>query len=43
MRDEGINVNIEAKTEDGVIVKKASEGFREYVMQTGELPFPVPV
>ena len=43
MREEGINVNIEAKTEEGVIVKKASEGFREYVVQTGELPFPVPV
>ncbi len=43
MRDEGINVNIEAKTEEGIIVKKASEGFRDYVIQTGELPFPVPV
>jgi len=37
------NVNIEAKTEEGVIVRKATEGFKEYVMQTGELPFPVPV
>ena len=43
MRNSEVNVNIEAKTEDGVIVKKASQGFREYVMQTGELPFPVPV
>ena len=43
MRNSEVNVNIEAKTEDGVIVKKASEGFRNYVMQTGELPFPVPV
>lgn len=38
-----IQVEIKAKTEEGVIVEKASEGFKEYVMQTGELPFPVPV
>ena len=31
------------RADEGIIVKKASEGFREYVMQTGELPFPVPV
>lgn len=43
MRDEGVNVNIEAKTEEGVIVKTVTEGFKEHVMQTGELPFPVPV
>lgn len=36
-------VNIEAKTEEGVIVQKASQGFTEYVRQTGDLPFPVPV
>lgn len=38
-----VNVNIEAKADEGVIVKKASEGFTNYVMQTGELPFPIPV
>lgn len=38
-----LNVNIEAKTEEGVIVKKASQGIKDYVMQTGELPFPVPI
>lgn len=38
-----VNVNIEAKTEEGTIVRKASQGFRDYVVQTGELPFPVPV
>lgn len=38
-----VNVNIEAKTEEGTIVRKASQGFKDYVMQTGELPFPVPV
>lgn len=43
MKTAEVNVNIEAKTEEGVIVKKASQGFKEYVRQTGELPFPVPV
>lgn len=38
-----IPVEIEAITEEGVIVKKVSKGFNEYVMQTGELPFTVPV
>ena len=38
-----INVNIEAKTEEGVIVKKATEGIKDFVRQTGELPFPVPI
>ena len=33
-------VNVEARTEEGVIVKKASEGFTEYFIQNGELPFP---
>lgn len=37
-----IPVEIEAKTEEGVIVKKVSKGFNEYIMQTGELPFPIP-
>lgn len=36
-----VNLNITA--EEGIIVKKAAQGFEEYVMQTGELPFPVPV
>lgn len=43
MQNSEVNVSIEARTDDGVIVKKASQGFKEYVMQTGELPFPVPV
>ena len=38
-----IQVDINAKTDEGVIVEKASEGFRDYVTRTGELPFPVPV
>ena len=43
MRDEGVNVNIEAKTDEGVMVKKVAKGFEDYVMQTGDLPFPVPI
>ena len=35
-----LEVNVEARTEEGVIVKKASEGFTEYFIQNGELPFP---
>ena len=38
-----VQVDINAKTDEGVIVEKASEGFRDYVTRTGELPFPVPV
>lgn len=40
LRQNPLEVNIEAKTEEGVIVKKASEGFTEYYTQNGELPFP---
>lgn len=38
-----VQVDINAKTDEGVIVEKASEGFKDYVNRTGELPFPVPV
>ena len=38
-----VQVDINAKTDEGVIVEKASEGFRDYVTRTGELPFPVPL
>lgn len=43
MQKAKIQVDIKAETEEGVIVKKASKGFKEFVEQTGELPFPVPV
>lgn len=43
MKQSSIQVDIKAESEEGIIVKKASEGFREFVEQTGELPFPVPV
>ena len=36
-------VNLDVRADEGIIVKKASKGFTEYVEQTGELPFPVPV
>lgn len=34
-----VDVNIEAKTEEGVIVKKAVKGINDYISQTGEMPF----
>lgn len=43
MKNSNIQVDIKAETEEGVIVKKASQGFKDYVTQTGELPFPIPV
>lgn len=43
MRTEGVKADIEVRADEGIIVKKASKGFNEYVMQTGELPFTVPV
>ena len=36
-------VHLDIRADEGIIVQKASEGFSNYVMQTGELPFPVPV
>lgn len=39
----GGSVSLDIRADEGIIVKKASQGFREYVEQTGELPFPVPV
>lgn len=35
-----LNVNIEAKTEDGILLKKVQSQANEYYMQTGEAPFP---
>lgn len=43
MENAEVNVNIEAKTDEGVMVKKVAKGFEDYVMQTGDLPFPVPI
>ena len=36
-------IHLDIRADEGIIVQKASEGFADYVMQTGELPFPVPV
>lgn len=41
MREEGVKVNVEAKTEEGVIFKKVQTEANEYAIQTGENPFPV--
>lgn len=41
MQDGGINVNIEARTDDGVVLNKAVNGINDYVRRTGSLPFPV--
>lgn len=43
MANGGNEVHLDIRADEGVIVKKASQGFKDYVMQTGELPFPVPV
>lgn len=40
LKQSPLKVDIVAKTEEGVIVKKASKGFTEYFNQNGELPFP---
>lgn len=39
----GTRVSLDVRADEGIIVKKASKGFKEFVEQTGELPFPVPV
>lgn len=36
-------VQLDVRADEGIIVKKASKGFTDYVTQTGELPFPIPV
>ena len=41
MQDEGINVNIEAKTEEGIIMRKVLDGVEDHVRRTGKMPFPV--
>lgn len=43
MKNAKVQVDINAKTEEGVILKKATEGITDFVNRTGELPFPVPV
>lgn len=39
----GTTTRLEIRADEGVIVKKATEGIKDFVNRTGELPFPVPV
>ena len=43
MKNASVNVNIEAHADKGVIVKTATEGIQDFVNQTGELPFSIPI
>lgn len=43
MRQSRVNVQIEARTDKGTVVKTVTEGIQEYVNQTGQLPFEVPI
>jgi hypothetical protein len=38
-----LNIGIEAKVDEGVIVKKVADGFNQSVRRTGSLPFTVPL
>lgn len=38
-----VQVNVDAKTEEGTILRTAVKGIQEHVVKTGELPFTVPV
>lgn len=37
------DVNINAHTDDGVIFEKSTQGIQDFVRQTGELPFEIPI
>ena len=41
MRETEVNVNIEAKTEKGIILKTVRKEAEEFYTQTGKAPFPV--
>ena len=43
LQETNVNVNIEAKTEEGILVKKVADGFNQAVRRTGSLPFTVPI
>lgn len=43
MQNSSVNVEIEAKTEEGTLVKKVANGFTKSVRATGELPFELPL
>lgn len=41
MRNTEVNVNIEARADEGVIFKKVQNSAKQYVTQTGRNPFPI--
>ena len=43
MNNANVNVNIEATTDTGVVIKQVSEAMNDYVNQTGQLPFAIPM
>ena len=43
MNQANVNVNIEATTDTGVVIKQVSEAMNDYVNQTGQLPFAIPM
>jgi len=40
MRDEGVKVDVEARTDEGIIFKKVKTQAEDFFIQTGEAPFP---
>ena len=43
MSNANVNVKVEATTDTGVVVKQVSEAMNDYVNQTGQLPFAIPM
>ena len=43
MSNANVNVKVEAKTDTGVVLKQVSEAVGDYVNQTGQLPFAIPM
>lgn len=39
----GTRVSLDIRADEGIIVKKATQGIKDFFEQTGELPFPIPV
>lgn len=43
MNQANVNVKVEATTDTGVVIKQVSEAMNDYVNQTGQLPFAIPM
>ena len=43
MNNANVNVKVEATTDTGVVIKQVSEAMNDYVNQTGQLPFAIPM